>query len=76
MAKPSCPLAKPRCFHLLDEVHHAGKSIDPIDFIDFQFVCFLDRQPVGSWIPDKGSNPQSLHRKHIVLTTGRPGKSP
>ena len=33
-------------------------------------------QLVGSQLPDQGSNPCPLQQKHIVLTTGLPGKFP
>ena len=32
-------------------------------------------QPVRSWLPNQGRNPDLLHWKLGVLTTGLPGKS-
>ena len=38
------------------------------------FFFFLALCHVGSWFPNQGSNPFSLHWKRRLLTTGQPGK--
>ena len=74
------------CSHLLhlslliDSLHHLfSLSLHPLCFFErasfFIFIFFFffcsAMQHVGSYFPNQGLNPHSLHRKHGVLTPGK-----